>query len=73
MKIMASDLITSLQIDGETMENSDRLFSWVPKSLHMVTTATEFKVFALWKINYEKGGPHIKKQRQYFSNRHAWV
>ena len=27
-KIMASDPITSWQIDGETMENSDRLYFW---------------------------------------------
>ena len=40
-KIMASSPITSWQIDGETMEtgNSDRLFSWAPKSLQMVTAA----------------------------------
>ena len=34
-KIMASGPITSWQIDGET----DRLFSWTPKSLQMVTAA----------------------------------
>ena len=40
-KIMASRPITSWQIDGETMkiDNSDRLFSWAPKSLQMVTAA----------------------------------
>ena len=38
-KIMASGPITSWQIDGETMENSDRLFSWAPKSLQMVTAS----------------------------------
>ena len=40
-KIMASSPITSWQIDGETMktDNSDRLFSWAPKSLQMVTAA----------------------------------
>ena len=36
MKIMAFSLITSWQIDGETNGNSDRLFSWAPKSLQMV-------------------------------------
>ena len=39
---MASSPITSWQIDGETMEN-DNLFSWVPKSLQMVTTAMKLK------------------------------
>ena len=44
-KIMASGPITSWQIDGETMEtgNSDRLFSWAPKSLQMVTTAMKLE------------------------------
>ena len=37
MKIMASGLITSWQIDGITNGNCDRLFSWAPKSLQMVT------------------------------------
>ena len=41
-KIMASGPITSRQIDGETMENSDRL-SWAPKSLQMMTTAMKLK------------------------------
>ena len=41
-KIMAYSPITSWQIDGETME-SDRLFSWAPKSLQMVTTAMKLK------------------------------
>ena len=42
MKIVASGPITSWQIDGETME-TDRLFSWAPKSLQMVTAAMKLK------------------------------
>ena len=42
MKIVASGPITSWQIDGETIE-TDRLFSWVPKSLQMVTAAMKLK------------------------------
>ena len=42
-KIMASDPITSWQIDGETVENSERLFFWAPKSLQMVTAAMKLK------------------------------
>ena len=38
-KIMASGPITSWEIDGETMETVTDLFSWVPKSLQMVTVA----------------------------------
>ena len=45
MKIMASNPITSWQIDGETMD-SDRLFSWDPKSLQMVTVAMKLKMLA---------------------------
>ena len=40
MKIMASDPITSWQIDGETVE--DFIF-WAPKSLRMVTAAMKLK------------------------------
>ena len=40
---MASGPITSWQIDGENNGNSDRLLSWVPKSLQMVTAAMKLK------------------------------
>ena len=40
---MASGPITSWQIDGETMEKSDRLFPWAPKSLQRVTAAKKLK------------------------------
>ena len=42
-KIMASGLITSWQIDGETKATVTDLFSWAPKSLQMVTAVMEFK------------------------------
>ena len=38
-KAMASSLITSWQIDGETVETVTDFFSWSPKSLQMVTAA----------------------------------
>ena len=41
-KIMTSAPITSWQIDGKTLE-TERLFSWAPKSLQMVTAAMKFK------------------------------
>ena len=41
-KIMASGLITSWQIDGETVETVADFF-WAPKSLQMVTAAMKFK------------------------------
>ena len=42
-KIMASDPITSWQIDGETMETVQTLFWGAPKSLQMVTAAMKLK------------------------------
>ena len=42
-KVMASSYITSWQIDEETMEEWDTLFSWAPKSLQMVAAAMKVK------------------------------
>ena len=42
MKIMASSPITLQQVDGEKME-TDRLFSWAPKSLQMVIAVMKLK------------------------------
>ena len=43
-KIMASNPITSWQIDGETMVTvTDVIFFWAPKSLQMVTAAMKWK------------------------------
>ena len=42
-KIMASGLITSWQIDGETMETVTDFIFWAPKSLQMVTAAKKLK------------------------------
>ena len=38
-KIMASNPITSWQVDGETMETVTDFIFWAPKSLQMVTAA----------------------------------
>ena len=48
MKIMSSGPNTSWQIDGETMKTMTDFFSWVPKSLQMVTAAMKLKD-APWK------------------------
>ena len=42
-KIMASGLITSWQIDGETWTQWLILFFWAPESLQMVTAAMKLK------------------------------
>ena len=43
IEIMASGLITSWQIDGETKEAVRDLFSWAPKSLQIVTAGMRLK------------------------------
>ena len=40
---MASCPITSLQIDGETVEKVANFMFWAPKSLQMVIAAMELK------------------------------
>ena len=40
---MASDPITSWEIDGETMETVTNFFSWVPKPLCMVTASMKLE------------------------------
>ena len=42
-KITTSSPITSWEIDGETVETVQTLFSWAPKSLQMVTAAMKLK------------------------------
>ena len=42
-KIMTSGSLTSWQIDGEKQKQWQILFSWVPRSLWMVTAAMKFK------------------------------
>ena len=43
--------------------NSDRLFSWAPKSLQMVIVAMKLKMFASWKKSNDKPRQSIKKNR----------
>ena len=42
-EILATDLITSWQIDGEKMETVANFISWAPKSLQMVTAGMKLK------------------------------
>ena len=44
MKIMASGLITSWEIDGETVETVSDFIFWARKSLQMVTAAMKLKI-----------------------------
>ena len=43
MKIMASGLITSWEIDGETVETVSDFMFWSSKSLQMATAAIKLK------------------------------
>ena len=62
-KIMASDPITSWQIDGETMETVTDFFFWTLKSLQMVTAVMKLKDNCSLKISYDQPRWHIIKQR----------
>ena len=68
-KIMASCLITSWQIDGETLETLADLFWGTPKSLQMVTAAMKLKDAYSMEGKYGQPRQHIKKQRHYFANK----
>ena len=48
-KIMASGLITSWEIDRETVETCQTLFFWAPKSLQMVTAAMKLNDVYSWE------------------------
>ena len=52
MKIMASGPITSLEIDGETVETVSDFIFLAQKSLHMVTAAMKLKDTP-WKESYD--------------------
>ena len=52
-KIMASGLITSWEIDGETVETVSDFNFWDPKSLQMVTAAMKLKDTP-WKESFDQ-------------------
>ena len=68
-KIMASSPITSWQIDAETMEQWETLFSWAPKSLQMVTADMKLKDTCSLEESYDQPRQHIRKQRHDFTDK----
>ena len=67
---MASSPITSWQIDGETMETGQILFTWAPKSLQMVTITMKLKnAYSLEKKSYDQPREHVTQKRYYFANK----
>ena len=64
---MTFGLITSWQIDGETMTD---FILGTPKSLQMVTATIKLEdVCSLEKKSYDQLRQHIKKQRHSFANK----
>ena len=69
MKIMASGPITSWEIDGETVEHSQTLFSGAPKSLQVVIAAMRLKDAYSLKGRYDQPRYHIQNQRPCFASK----
>ena len=68
-KIMASDPMTSFEIDRETLETVTNLILGDPKSLQMVTAAKKLKDACSLEKSYDQPRWCIKKQRHYFANK----
>ena len=71
IKIMASGPITSLQIDGETVETVRDFIFLVSKITADGEWSHEIKrqMLAPWRKSYDQPRQHIKKQRHYFPNK----
>ena len=68
-KIMASCLITSWQIDGETMETVRDVTLGGSQITADGDCSHEIKILAPWRKRYDQTRQHIKKQRHYFANK----
>ena len=68
-KFMASDPITSWQIDGETVETMGDFNFGGSKITADGDCSHEIKTLAPWKESYDQPRQHIKKQRHYFVNK----
>ena len=67
---MASSLIPSWQIDGETVETVADFIFLGSKITADGACSHEIKrhLLTLWKENYDQPRQHIEKQRHYFVN-----
>ena len=68
-KIMASDPVTSWEIDGETVETVSDFIFGASKITADGDCSHEIKTLALWKKSYDQPRQHIKNQRHYFANK----
>ena len=67
---MASDPITSWQIDGEKVETvADFIFLGFKITADGDYSHRIKKTLAPWKKSFDKPRQHIKKQRLYFANK----
>ena len=68
-KIMASGLITSWEIDVETVETMSDFIFGGSKITADGDCSHEIKTLTLWKKSYDQPSQHVKKQRHYFGNK----
>ena len=72
-KIMASGIITSWQIDGETIETVTDFIFLNFKITGDFDWSHAIKMLISWKKSYHQPRQHIKNQRHYFSSSHVWM
>ena len=69
-KIMASGLITSREIDGETVETvPDLIFGGLQNLCRWWLQPWNQKMLTPWKESYDQRRQNIKKRRHYFANK----
>ena len=68
-KIMASDLITSWPMDGETLETVADFIWRGSKITAGGGCSHEIKTLAPWKKSYDKPRQHVKKQKHYSTDK----
>ena len=68
-KIMASGLITSWEIDGETVETVSDFIFLGSKITADGDCSHEIKILTPWKESCDQPRRHIQKQRHYFANK----
>ena len=67
-KIMVSGLITSWQIDGETVATMTD-FIFLGSKITVDSDCSHKITLAPWKKNYDKPRPHITKQKHHFASK----
>ena len=68
-KIMASNLITLWQMDGETVETVTDFIFFGSKITINGDCSHKIKTLASWKTSYDQPRQHIKKQKLLYQQR----